>query len=246
MKNKHRGLVQIPLLIGLLLVAVALPMVAKLAQKPQDVRNRAAEPAVDGPTATPTCNPNQKCSLKFGCVKNDCANPGMNETNCVDCHRLPERDGIDNSFCNSCPVDVTNTPTPTPTATSTPTPVVFNCKPGDENTSVKAFRTDGTEVAFSTENGQLKIDSGFTENKVVFQVTISNKSNIKNVGLKFGSKAVAWAKLTGLVWTGSMGENSTGVNFYGDPTASGNLTVKFPLQISFEKDVPVDILVQYY
>jgi len=238
MKNKYHGLVQIPLLMGLLLVAIALPIVAKLAQKSQDVRNRAAEPAAGEATATPTCNPNQRCSSVKGCVKNNCSNPGMNDTNCIDCGRL-EGPNVDNSFCNLCPtIVITNTPTPTPT-------IVFNCTPDDKDVVVKAFNPDGTEGVFSVENGQLKVDSKFTtDNKVVFQVTISNKSNIKNVGLKFGSKAVAWAKLSGIVWTGSV--EGSGLSFYGDPTASGNLTVKFPVQIYFEKDIPVDILVQYY
>lgn len=232
MKRKNFGVVQLPLLIGLIIVAAALPIVSKLTKESQDTRNRAAE----------ECDPTA-CSQFFGCSFNNCGGSGMGQFTC-NCSPIPTDSpnwtANANVNCGNC-----NQPT-NPPPTNTPTPIVFNCTPSDSNISLKAFKADGTtEVNFGVSDGQLVIDERFgSENKVVFEVTISNKSGIKNVGLQFGDVGKAFAKFDGTKWNGTV--EGSGLGFFAQPDGTGNLTVKFPLQVNFAKDTDMKVTVQYY
>ncbi|MBU4265519.1 hypothetical protein KKE47_05650, partial [Patescibacteria group bacterium] len=56
--RKDSGLAQIPLILGLLLMAIAIPIATRLAQQNQDLRNRAAVHPYCDPAVTATCNYN--------------------------------------------------------------------------------------------------------------------------------------------------------------------------------------------
>lgn len=240
MKKKNFGVVQLPLLIGLIIVAAALPIVSKLTQQSQDTRNRAAE---NLNLPTPTCNP-RGCDKEFGCTKNRCLPGDAIESNCT-CPAIsvdsPNWRSDVNVNCDICLIGITPTLTPTPTLVPTKAP--YNCTPTDSNVTVKAFKADGTtEVAFGYSDGQLVIDERFgNENKVIFEVSIANKSGIKNVGLQFGD-AKAFAKYDGTKWNGTV--EGSGVGFYAQPIVSGNV-YRFPLQVNFAKDTNIEVKVQY-
>jgi hypothetical protein len=254
MIKKISGAVQIPILVGLLVLAAALPIVSKLTQKNQDVRNLAAEGEV---TATPTCNPNA-CSQTTGCTMNRCSPGDAIQTNCTLCAPIPTADpnytaGCNNNCSNCAATDTpipTNTPTNTPIPTNTLVPTMactISQKLIDDGVTIKAYKVNtdksvGGEVLFDQYTGKLGVDDSFNSNMVLFEVTISKKSGVKNVGLLFKSKD---GTINASAWT-SGSVTGTGLSFYSSPTTSGDLVAKFPLQLSFTKSVQVDISVQYY
>ncbi|MBU1130222.1 hypothetical protein KKE45_02770, partial [Patescibacteria group bacterium] len=73
--KEDSGLAQIPLILGLLLMAVAIPVVMKLTQQQQDLRNRAA---------VHMCDAGQRACCD-GTQYQVCSADGMNWSSCISC-----------------------------------------------------------------------------------------------------------------------------------------------------------------
>ena len=226
-KTKRAG--QLPILVGLLVITVALPIASRLVQRDHGIHSWVAT-AEEGPT--PTCDPN-KCSDTLGCTMNRCRSTDPVQINCSFCRPIStESDKYVpgcNDNCNIC---------------------VNSCKPGDTNVTLTAAKADGTSVDFDSFTGLLTVDSskGFPENKVILKVNITGGTEIKNVGLKFGDGlAEAWAKYYEGSWHGST--TGLGLSFYDNPTVrneGNNLAVDLPLKVNFEPDREIKIFAQYY
>ncbi len=208
------------------------------------MRNLAAEGEV---TATPTCNPNA-CSQTTGCTMNRCSPGDAIQTNCTLCAPIPTADPNYTAGCNNNCSNCAATDTPIPTNTPVPTMAcTISQKLIDDGVTIKAYKVNadksvGNEMVFNISTGQLSVDDSFNSNMVLFEVTISKKSGVKNVGLNFKSKDET---INASAWT-SGSVTGTGLSFYSSPTTSGDLVAKFPLQLSFTKNVQIDISVQYY
>jgi len=121
---RNRGFAQIPLMISLLVLAIALPALSRVVKQSQDTRNRAtSEVCVIVPPELIVSE--GECSTFQGCAK--MVSVGVSDTagvrHCkIDC-ACPEIVGGDNAFCGECrlPISPTEIPTEAPPVTLTPT-----------------------------------------------------------------------------------------------------------------------------
>jgi len=95
-KKYSSGLVQIPLLIGLLITAIAIPVATKLVQDSQENRGRAYEDDSEC-TYDGDCGTGYRCLSGF-CVKKDtsCTPNWVNATSCGSAGTLTQQDGCGN------------------------------------------------------------------------------------------------------------------------------------------------------
>ncbi len=115
--KKRKALAQIPVLIGLFIMAVALPVATKLVQQNQDNRNRAV--LVITPPPSGCTEGYVRC---FNNIQQRCQNGSwVFQKNCPN--------GCSGNYCKVVPTSTPRPPTNTPKApTATPTPII--CKNG--------------------------------------------------------------------------------------------------------------------
>ena len=135
---KRKGLAQIPLMIGLLIMAVAVPVATKLVQESQDTRNQAANPC--GGLGAGCSTSLGGCCSGYVCTYGFCTKAPV-----PTCRSLGNPCDINNPCCSpytcsgsyggTCKssVTATNTPKPTSTPTKKPTatPVPGACNSGN-------------------------------------------------------------------------------------------------------------------
>lgn len=91
-----KGFAQIPLLIGLLIMAIAVPVATNLVQQNQNTQNRAWDPG-DGDCSQTGCNSGYYCDTDGTCkLSNACTPNWVNTTDCSSSGTLTQGDGCGN------------------------------------------------------------------------------------------------------------------------------------------------------
>jgi hypothetical protein len=132
---KRKGLAQIPLMIGLLFMAVVVPVATKLVQESQDTRNRAASVITTTPPPSGCTEGYVRC---FNNVQQRCQNGSwVFQKNCPN--------GCSGNYCKVVtPTNIPKPPTSTPRPpTSTPRPPTSTPKPCNATCASDCSRSPG-------------------------------------------------------------------------------------------------------